>query len=65
MAMKYQKTAEATIDLIGDKIQKKIKLKIKKVLKNLQERNSETVTNENDKEIPRKINISRRKAKKH
>ena len=65
MAMKYQKTAEATIDLIGDKIQKKIKLKIKKVLKNLQQRNSETVTNENDKEIPRKINISRRKAKKH
>ena len=65
MAMKYQKTAEATIDLIGDKIQKKIKLKIKKVLKNLQQRNSETVTNENDKEIPRKINIYRRKAKKH
>ena len=47
------------------KFKKKIKLKIKKVLKNLQERNSETVTNENDKEIPRKINISRRKAKKH
>ena len=65
MAMEYQKTAEATIDLIGDKIEKKLKLKIKKVLKNLQQRNSETVTNENDKEIPRKINISRRKAKKH
>ena len=65
MAMEYQKTAEATSDLIGDKIEKKKKIKIKKVSKNLQQRNSETVTNENDKEIPRKINISRRKAKKH
>ena len=47
------------------KFKKKKKIKIKKVSKNLQQRNSETVTNENDKEIPRKINISRRKAKKH
>ena len=64
MAMEYQKTAEATSDLIGNKIKKK-KIKIKKVSENLQQRNSETVTNENDKEIPRKINISRRKTKKH
>ena len=47
------------------KLKKKIKIKIKKFSKNLQQRNSETVTNENDKEIPRKINISRRKTKKH
>ena len=46
------------------KLKKKIKIKIKKFSKNLQQRNSETVTNENDKEISRKINISRRKAKK-
>ena len=65
MAMEYQKTAEATSDLIGNENKKKLKIKIKKVSKNLEQHNSETVTNENDKEIPRKINISRRKAKKH
>ena len=46
-----QKIAEATAD------------KITKVSKNLQQNNSETVTNDHDKEIPlRKIYISRRKA---
>ena len=40
--------------------------KITKISKNLQQNNSETLTNENDKEIPkRKIHISRRKTKKY
>ena len=41
--------------------------KITKVSKNSQQNNSETVTNENDKEIPkgRYIYISRRKAKNY
>ena len=42
--MEYQKTLEATIDLI---------CKIIKVSKNSQKINSETVTNEDDKEIPK------------
>ena len=44
-----QKAAEATGDLIGKKIAKKIT----KVSKNSQQNNSETVTNEYDKEIPK------------
>ena len=44
-----QKTAEATGDLFGNKIANKII----KVSKNSQQKNSETVTNENDKEIPK------------
>ena len=48
--MEYQKTADATGDLIGNKIAHKIT----QILKNSQQtqRNSETVTSENDKEIP-------------
>ena len=42
-----QKTVEATSDLIGDKIANKIT----GVSKNPQQNNSETVTNEHDKEI--------------
>ena len=42
-----QKTAEATGDLICNKIANRIT----KVSKNLQQNNSETVTNEHDKEI--------------
>ena len=42
-----QKTAEAT----GDLVDNKIAAKITKVSKNSQQNNSETVTNENDKEI--------------
>ena len=49
-----QKTAEATGDLIGNKIANKIW----GVSKNLQQNNSETVTNEHDKEIPKKRNVS-------
>ena len=49
-----QKTAEATGDLIGNKIANKIT----KVLKNLQQNNSEIVTNEHDKEIPKEKYIS-------
>ena len=52
-----QKTAEATGDLIGNEIADKIT----KVSKNLQENNSETVTNEHDKGIPKGRYISRRK----
>ena len=49
-----QKTAEATDDLIGIKIANKIT----KVQKNLQQSNSETVTNEHEKEIPNERYIS-------
>ena len=41
--MKYQKIAEATSDLIGNKI--------KKVLQNSHQNNSETVKKKHDKEI--------------
>ena len=44
-----QKTAETNSDLIGNKTANKIK----KVSKNSQQSNSETVTSENDKEIPK------------
>ena len=47
--MKYQKTAEATGDLIGNKFAKRI---------TKCSRNSETVTNENYKEIPKESYIS-------
>ena len=49
-----QKTAEATGDLIDDKISDRIT----KVSKNSQQNNSETVTNKNDKEIPKERYIS-------
>ena len=52
-----QKTAEATWDLIGNKVA----IRITKVSKNSQQNNLETVTNENDKEIPIERYISRRK----
>ena len=44
-----QRTAEAIHDLIGNEIANKIL----KFSKNSQQNNSETVTNENDKEIPK------------
>ena len=53
--MECQKTAEATDDLIGSN---KIANKITSVSKILQQNNSETVTNENDKEIPKERYIS-------
>ena len=68
--MEYQKTAEATGDLIGNKIAdtvlsdtlatraKSYDGKITKVSKNSQQDKSETVTNENDKEIPKERYIS-------
>ena len=49
--MEYQKTAEATGDLIDNNFANKIT----KFSKNLQQNNSETVRNENDKEIPKEI----------
>ena len=48
--MEYQKAAEATGDLIGSTIANKIT----GVSKNSQQNNSKTVTNEHDKEIPKK-----------
>ena len=49
-----QKTAETTGDLIG----KAIADKITKVSKTLQQNNSQTITNEHDKEIPKERYIS-------
>ena len=49
-----QKTAEATGDLIGNEIA----IKITGVSQNLQQNNSETVTNEHDKQIPQERYIS-------
>ena len=49
-----QKTAEVTGDLIGNKIANRIT----KVSKNIQQNNSETVTNANDTEIPKERYIS-------
>ena len=43
----FKKTAEATGDLVGDKIANRIT----KVSKNPKQKNSETVTNEHNKEI--------------
>ena len=45
--MEYKKTVETTGDLVGNKITR--------VSENLQQKNSETVTNEEDKEIPKEI----------
>ena len=56
-----QNTAEATGDLISNKIANRIA----KVPKTLQQNNSKTVANKNDKEIPKEICISRRKARNH
>ena len=49
-----QKTAGATDDLIGNKIGDRII----KVSQNSQQNNSEVVTNENDKELPKERYIS-------
>ena len=57
-----QKTVEATDDLTGNKIAKAIAesydSKITKILKNSQQNNSESVTNEHDKEIPKEKYLS-------
>ena len=49
-----QKTVEVTGELIGNKIADKIT----KISKTLQENNSETITNEHDKEIPKERYLS-------
>ena len=49
-----QRTAEATDDLLGNKIAERIT----KMSKNLQQNNSETVTTEHDKEIPKERYMS-------
>ena len=55
-----QKTAETTGDLIGTEIVNKIA----KISKTSQQNNSETVTNEHEKEIPKKRYISPEKIQK-
>ena len=55
-----QKTAEATGDLISNKIADRIT----KVSKYSQQNNSETVINQNDKEIPKERYISTEKRRK-
>ena len=55
-----QKTAEATCDLTGNEIANKIT----KVSKSLLQNDSKTVTNEHDKEIPKKRYISPEKKQK-
>ena len=57
----FQKTAEATGDLIGNKIADKIT----KVSRNSQQNNSKTVTNENDKEIHKERYISPEKTRNY
>ena len=49
-----QKTAEATGDLVGNKIADRIT----EISKNSQQNNLETITNKNDKEIPEERYIS-------
>ena len=49
-----QKTVEETGDLVDNKVSERVT----KVSKNLQQNNSETVTNEHDKEIPKERYIS-------
>ena len=51
--MQYQKTAEATGDLIGNKIADRI------TKFSSQQNNSETVTNSNDIDLPKEKYISR------
>ena len=64
-----QKTAEATGDLIGNKIAnavaKSCNSKITGVSKNSQQNNSETVINENHKEMPKERYISRKKTRNY
>ena len=52
-----QKTAEATGDFIGNKIANKIT----RVSENSQQNNSGTVTNENDKEIPKERYLQKKR----
>ena len=59
--MSSSKTAEWTSYLIENKIPNKII----KVWKDLQQNNSETGTNEHDKDIPKERYISRRKARNY
>ena len=58
--MEYKKTAEATADFNGNKIVNTIT----KVSKSSAQNNSETITNEHDKEIPNERCIYRKKKKK-
>ena len=53
---KFQKTAETTGDLIGNKIANRIT----KVSRNPPQNNSETITNEHDKEIPKDMSPEER-----
>ena len=67
--MKYKKTAEATGDLIGNKIAdvvaKSCDGKITKVSRSLPQNNSERIINEHDKEMPKERYITRRNAENY
>ena len=52
--MEYQKTAEPTGDLIGNKID----VKFTKVSRSSSQNNSEAITNNHEKEIPKERYIS-------
>ena len=60
--MKYKKIAEATGDLIvnktADVVAKSYDSKITKVLRRSPQNNSETTTNDHDKEIPKERYVS-------
>ena len=60
MKRAIQKTGEATGDLFGNKIANRIT----KVSKNSQQNNSDTVTNEHDKEIIKERYISQEERQK-
>ena len=53
-----QRTAEATDDLLGNKIAERRFQKNTKISKKLQQNNSEAVTTEHDKEIPKEKYMS-------
>ena len=58
--MEYQKTAEATGDMIGNKIANKITT----VSRSSPQNNSEAITNEHDKIIPKERYIFQKKDRK-
>ena len=56
--MKYQKIIYLIDNIIADAVAKSYDGRITKVSQNSQQNNSETVTNENDQEIPKERYIS-------
>ena len=62
--MKNQKIINLINNIIADALAKSYDGRIMKVLQNSQQNNSETVTNENNKEIPKERYISPEKRQK-